>query len=52
MWSSEHYVVVEVIGGQGAGTNQLARHELGGKDHEVLLDVGDPDSCEQQVYKC
>ena len=43
MWSSEHDVVVVVTGGQGVWNNQLAHHELGGKDHEVHLDVVDPD---------
>ena len=46
MWSSEHDVVVVVTGGQGVWNNQLAHHELGGKDHEVHLDVVDPDSHE------
>ena len=39
MWSSEHDVLVEVTGGQGAVNNQLAHHE-------VQLDVVDPDSHE------
>ena len=28
---------------------QLVHHELWGKDHEVQVDVVDPDSCEQEV---